>query len=218
MQYLFQRFPINTGQTSSDAMRLRSISLWTALAVIGVCGWPVWQGTNIVRYAFAVSKPELRLWTSVPGVAFSASERARTYVDDSSDEKTIAKRRDDLAHILEISPLSSIYWLKLAESRVDAHEAEDKIVAALELSTVTGPNEGYMITQRGLFGIWQWEILSPEIRARAIADLGVQHISDNKLTWLRQTLALKSEAVRQEIYSALEAQGLSKDNFGRLGR
>jgi hypothetical protein len=177
----------------------------------------VWEGTNVIRYAHTVSKPELGRWISVPGVASSASESALTDVDDSSDESTIIERRDELTHILTITPLSSYIWLQLAESRIDAHDALAKTLKALELSAITGPNEAYMITQRGLFGIWQWENLPPEARVRAINDLIAVQISDAKLSWLRTTLSEKTQPIRQEIRSALQAQGFSENNLVRIG-
>jgi hypothetical protein len=205
-------------------MRPRIIRLLTALAVIGVCGWPVWQGLNMIRFAMADSQPEaVYPWLNVSGLAFAAREDALTSVDDSSDDKTVRKRRDELAGILAIRPLSSRYWLKLAEARIEAHEVLAKVINALELSVITGPNEGYMITQRGLFGIWQWEVLPPELQNRAIADLvarqnsSANQISDAKMAWLRATLSEKTEQVRREILLALEAQGFSKSNLGRIG-
>ena len=177
----------------------------------------MWEGTNVIRYAHAVSKPELRGWTSIPGVASSASESALTRVDDSSDENTIIERRDELAHILTITPLSSDIWLQLAESRIDAHDTPAKALEALELSAITGPNEGYMIMQRGLFGIWQWENLPPEAQLRAINDLMTTQISDAKSSWLRTTLSEKTGPVREEIRAALQARGFSENNLVRIG-
>jgi hypothetical protein len=200
------------------SMHPRYIRVLTALAVIGFCVWPVWQGVNVIRYAMAEAKPDaLRPWFDVPGLAFSARENALTSVDDSSDDKTIRKRRDELAAILAIRPLSSSHWLKLAEARVDAQDDLTKALDALEMSIVTGPNEGYMITQRGLFGVWQWERLPPELQRRAAADLAARQISDAKLAWLRTTLSEKTEKVREEIRLALQAQGFSKSNFNRIG-
>jgi len=205
-------------------MRPRIIRLLTALAVFGVCGWPVWQGLNMIRFAMADSKPEaVDPWLNVSGLAFTAREYALTSVDDSSDDETVRKRRDELEGILAIRPLSSRYWLKLAEARIEAHEVLAKVINALELSVITGPNEGYMIAQRGLFGIWQWEVLPPELQKRAIADLvarqnsSANQISDAKMAWLRETLSEKTEQVRREILLALEAQGFSKSNLGRIG-
>jgi hypothetical protein len=199
-------------------MQARIVRSLTALAVVGMCGWPVWKGFEVIRYTMADPKIEaVQPWLDVAGLAFVAREYALTSVDDSSDDSTIRKRRDELADILAIRPMSSRYWLKLAEARVDAHQEIAKATDALELSVLTGPNEGYMITQRGLFGIWQWEVLPPEQKRRAIADLAARQISDGKLAWLKAYLAGKPEAVRREIGSALQAQGFSKGNFERIG-
>jgi hypothetical protein len=199
-------------------MRWRNIWLLTALAVACSCGWPVWQGYDLIRYALADAKPEaVRPWVTVPGLAFAAREYALTPINDSSDDKTIRKRRDELVEMLAIRPLASYYWLQLAESRIDAQEAPTKAVEALELSGVTGSNEGYLITQRGLFGIWQWEVLSPETQQRAVKDLMATRIPDGKFAWLRMTLSDKTDQVRQEIRLALQAQGFSKSDFARIG-
>ena len=199
-------------------MRPRIIWLPTALAVIGICVWPVWQGINVIRYEMADSTPEAaRQWIDVSGLAFAAREYALTPVDDSSDEMTINKRRDELGGMLAIRPLSSRIWLQLAEARVDAQDTPAKALEALELSALTGPNEGYMITQRGLFGIWQWEVLPADAQERAVKNLVVRQIPDSKLAWLKTTLAGKTEQVRQEIRLALQAQGFSKSNFERIG-
>ena len=199
-------------------MPARNIRLLTALMVVGICGWPVWQGIDVIRYAMTEEKPDaVRPWFNVPGLTFAAREYALTSIDDSSDDQTIRRRRDELEKILAIRPLSSRYWLKLAEARVDAHEGLARAVDALELSIVTGPNEGYMITQRGLFGVWQWEGLPPDLQKRTAADLAARQISDGKLAWLRTTLSQKTEKVREEIRLALQAQGFSKSNFDRIG-
>jgi hypothetical protein len=196
----------------------KTARLVTALAVISICIWPVWQGFNLIRYAMIDDTPEAsRSWVNVPGLSFVAREDSLTPVDDSSDDKTIRKRRDEIAEILATRPLSSRYWLKLAEARVDAGDPLSQALEALQLSVVTGPNEGYMITQRGLFGIWQWEVLPPEVKARAVADLAARQLSDAKLAWLKTTLSEKPAKVREEIRAALQAQGFSKSNFDRIG-
>lgn len=199
-------------------MPVRTIRLLTALAVAGICGWPVWQGFDLIRYASADSNPEaVRPWVDVPGLAFSAREHVLTPVNDSSDDKTIRKRRDELAEMLAVRPLSSFYWLQLAVARVDTHEGLAKVSGALELSSVTGPNEDLMLTDRGVFGIWQWEGLPPEAHERAIKDLVALQLSDGKLAWLKTILAKKTEPVREEIRLALQTQGFSKNNLARIG-
>jgi hypothetical protein len=199
-------------------MRVRKIRSLTALVVLGLCGWPVWQGINVIRYEMAGPEPEaLRPWVTVPGLASGAREYSLTPVDDSSDDKTIRLRRDELTEMLAIRPLSSRFWLYLADSRIDAREDLDKAIDALKLSAVTGPNEGSMITLRGLFGVAQWEQLPPEIRKRAISDLAARQMLDEQLAWLRKKLAEKTTQARQEIQLALQARGFSETNLARIG-
>ena len=120
-------------------MRPRSIRLLTALAIVGLCVWPVWKGFDVIRFAHGRFKPSaVRSWLDDAGMAFTAREDALTSINDSSDDATIRKRRDEIAEMLAIKPLSSFYWIQLAEARVDAHEPIAKALAALELSEVTG--------------------------------------------------------------------------------
>jgi hypothetical protein len=190
----------------------------TALVTAGICVRPVWQGFELIRYSLADDKREAVLpWVNVSGLAFAARQYTLTSTDDSSDDKTIGKRRDELMDMLAIRPLSSYYWLQLAESRIDAGEAPVATSAALELSVLTGANEGYMVSQRGMFGIWQWETLSQENRTRTVADLVARRLSDQNAAWMRKTLSEKSEEVRQAIRLALQAQGFPRDEFARIG-
>lgn len=199
-------------------MRPRIIWLLTALVIAGTCGWPVWQGFELTRYSMIGEEPEGAIpWTNVAGLGFYARQYALTSTNDSSDDKTIRKRRNELVDILAIRPLSSYYWLQLAESHVDASDGPAEALAALELSVLTGPNEGYMMTQRGLFGIWQWEVLPAEVKKRAIADLLAKRLSDQNAAWMKTTLSEKSEQVRQEIRLAVQTQGFSKSDFARVG-
>ena len=197
-------------------MRSRIIWLLTALVVVGVCVLPMWKGLELIRYSRIDDKSEAALpWVDVPGLAFFARQFALTPTDDSSDDETIRKRRDEIVDMLEIRPLSSYYWLQLAESRVDANEPFSKASAAFQLSVLTGSNEGSTMTQRGMFGIWQWETLSPEMQRRALADLAARRIPDSKIAWLRKTLSEKTEQVRQAIRMGLQANGFS--DFARIG-
>ena len=134
-----------------------------------------------------------------------------------SDDKTIRKRRDELIAMLAIRPLSSFYWLQLAESHVDAKDAAATASAAYELSELTGRNEGYMVTQRGMFGIFMWETLSPEDQQIAINDLVARRVSGEDAVWIKKTLSEKPEPVRRAIQLALQARGLPADEFARFG-
>ena len=196
-------------------MSRQTIRVMTSLAVMALCLWPAWKGFDLIRFAMAKSASPpadaVRSWLDDPGVAFDAREIALA-PDDASSE-----RRDEIKAILAIRPLSSLYWLLLAEARLGNIEPLSTALEDIEMSTITGPNEEYMITQRGLFGIWQWESLPPDLQRSTIADLVTGYLSDTKLAWVKKILAEKSEAVRQQIQSALQAQGLKKSNFERIG-
>jgi hypothetical protein len=179
----------------------------------------VWQGVGIVQFSTAKSKSvPLEPWSAVPGLAFAVQEATLTSVDDSSDDKAFQVRRDELAQILAIRPLSSYYWLQFAEARIETHEDLAKVVDALELSVITGPNEDYVMMQRGMFGVWVWERLPSEERDRTAADLAASRISDEKkVAWLWETLSEKTEQVRQEIRAALKAHGFADGKLERIG-
>ena len=202
-------------------MSRQTIRVMTSLVVIALCLWPVWKGYDLIRFGMAQSASSpaeaVRPWLDDPGVAFDAREIALTPDDASGDEQTARKRRDEIMAILAIRPLSSSYWLKLAEARLDNGEPLSKALEDVEMSAITGPNEEYMITQRGLFGIWQWKLLPPDIQRSTIADLVTASLSDPKAVWLKKNLAEKSEPVRQQIQSALREQGFKKGSFARIG-
>jgi hypothetical protein len=99
---------------------------------------------------------------------------------------------------------------------VESARGDSEVVAALELSVLTGANEGYMVSQRGMFGIWQWETLSQKNRTRTVVDLVARRLSEQNAAWMRKTLSEKSEQVRQAIRLALQAQGFPRDEFPGL--
>jgi hypothetical protein len=96
-------------------------------------------------------------------------------------------------------------------------EALPKALDALTLSTLTGPNEGYLITQRGIFGVSYWEILPNESRNRAAADLAARRLSGRNGERVRTILAGKTPDVRRDIRAALQARGFPAGDFPRIG-
>ena len=47
----------------------------------------------------------------------------------------------------------------------------EQVLESLKLSTLTGPNEGYVMAERGIFGVSLWEGLSPDLKSRVAIDL-----------------------------------------------
>ena len=200
-------------------MRARFVRFLTALAVVGLCALAVSRGWDIVRFSMAdagLQAEAVRPWVAVSGLSFSAQESLLTDEADPGDEKRAQKRRNELTDILAVRPLSSEYWLALSEIRLVTLEPSNKVVEAFELSTLTGANEDYMMARRGVFGVSHWEVLPAEVRMRAATDLVAGPLSDRTVAKLRTALSGKTETVRQEIRTALEAEGLAPKELARI--
>ena len=68
-----------------------------------------------------------------------------------SDPKAANSRREALSSILSIEPLSSVDWLSLSGVQLVTDQPMEQVFGSLELSVMTGPNEGYVMSQRGDF-------------------------------------------------------------------
>jgi hypothetical protein len=203
----------------------------TALVIVAASALAVSRGWDIIRFCMADSvvganlgpnesqHEAVRPWVDVSGLAFDARDSLVTPVADSSDEVKARKRRDELMEILSIRPLSSKYWLWLAETRLVTEENSSKVADALRLSVLSGANEGLIMGRRGLFGVWQWEALPPELRRRAAVDLAAnpRPLSVGQISWLREALSVKAETVRGDIRTALLAEGFSAKAITAIG-
>jgi hypothetical protein len=210
-------------------MRLREARLLTALAIIGICGLAVTRGFEIVRFANARAAvaagqdraDAVRRWTAVSGVAGAALEVSLTDAISPTDSDGARRRADQFAAILSVRPLSSVNWLSLAGMRFVARQPFDKVLAAVALSSLTGPNEGYVMSQRGIFGLVQWENLPADVRKRTATDLvGVilgNSITIPERTTTEEVLTAKSADTRREIAELLVSEGLPSNEVARIG-
>jgi hypothetical protein len=152
----------------------------------------------------------------VPGVASAALKAELREKIDASAPKAADNRREALSATLSIDPLSSVNWLSLSGMQLVTDQPMEQVLESLELSMVTGPNEGYVMADRGIFGVSLWERLPPELKRRVAADLAAGDITGNGK--LQAVLATKSDPVRNELRAALLATGLSlKEVERRLG-
>jgi hypothetical protein len=197
---------------------------WTAIVVIGFCGLAVARGRSILHFSVAVAAVEpsekrgetAGQWTGVSGIASTALKIELEDKFDPADWKASNKRRDDASALLAVKPVSAADWLSLSRLELLTAQPRAQILASLLLSWVTGPNEGYVMVERGSFGLSLWEVLSPDLRSRVVADLARAEISEDGK--FRLILATKPEAVQKEIRTALMAVGLSpKEVERRLG-
>ena len=190
----------------------------TALLILALCVPAIINGWHILRFSWAEANgQDTRRWAGVSGLTFSALESSLTALTDTEDKAQVAKRRDQITEVLSMRPLAAEYWLTLAEIRLLGGEGLTKALDALTLSALTGPNEGYLIAQRGIFGVSYWEILPAEIRNRAAADLAARRLSDRNAERVRSILTGKIPDVRQQIRAALQARGFPDGDFSRIG-
>jgi hypothetical protein len=208
-----------------------AIRLWTAIAIIGICGCSVAQGWNVVHFSLAtlnMDSPAKRAeivnaWTAVSGLSSTALRADLADAIDSSDLKASNRQREALSTILSIKPLSSIDWLSLSGMQLVSDQPMEQVLKSLELSVVTGPNEGYLMPQRGIFGVSLWDNLTPELKSHTAVDLlpmafpttPAEGAESGKF---RAVLSAKPERVRNELRNALVAAGLSpREIEQRLG-
>ena len=157
-----------------------SIRLLTAIALIGICGLSVAQGWRIVHFSLAtmnIDSSEKRAeitntWSAVPGLASIALQAELTDEINTSDMKAANRRREVLSAILSIKPLSSIDWLSLSGMQLVTDQPMEQVLGSLKLSVMTGPNEGYVMTERAIFAVSLWEDLSSDLKSRVAIDMG----------------------------------------------
>jgi hypothetical protein len=199
------------------------IRLWTAIVVIGICGFAVSRGIGIVRFSLAmasVNSPEMRAemantWSSTSDVASTALQADLTYQINPSDRKAADRRRDEISSIILIRPMSSYYWLSLSGLQLITDQPMEQVFDSLEMSMLTGPNEGYVMADRRIYGVSLWQRLSPDLKRRAAVDMAVGEITDGKFL---AVVSAQPEEVRKELREALLATGLSpKEVKERLG-
>jgi hypothetical protein len=207
------------------------IRLYTAIAVIAICGLAIAQGLRIARFSLAMVNIEssekrtdiINTWTAIPGLASRALQADLTGEIDPSDLQAANRRRETLSSILSIKPLSSVDWLLQSGMQLVTDQPMEQVLESLELSVMTGPNESHVMIERGIFGVSLWESLSRELKSRAALDLGPMiyprtPAEGAQAGKFQAVLATKSELVRNELRTALVASGISpKEIEQRLG-
>ena len=62
------------------------------------------------------------------------------------------RQRELLSAILSIKPMSSMDWFSLSRAELMTHRSMEDVFGSLELSMLTGPNEGYVMVRAR--GVW----------------------------------------------------------------
>jgi hypothetical protein len=207
------------------------IRLWTAIAMIGISGFLVVHGLRIVHFSLAVANIDssekraeiINTWTAVPGLASTTLRADLTDAINPSDLQAANRRREALSSIVSIKPLSSIDWLSLSGMQLVTDQPMEQVLESLRLSTMAGPNEGYVMAERAIFALPLWDELSPDLKSRVAMDLApmifprtpAEGAESEKF---RAVVSTEPERVRSELREALVATGLSpKEIEQRLG-
>ena len=205
------------------------LRLWTAIAMIGLCGFAAASGWHIVHFSLArmgIDSPkkraDARAWTSVPGIASTAWQVEMMDQINPSDLTAANERREALSAFLSVAPLSSYHWLLLSGMEFATAQRMDDVLDALTLSALTGPNEGYVMSERGIFGVSVWEDLPADLKNRSALDLAPiifprTPAEGAQAAKLGTVLATASGSVRSELRNALLATGLAVKDIQRLG-
>jgi hypothetical protein len=169
-----------------------------------------------------IDSPEKRAeivdtWSSAPDVGLTALQADLAYQISPSDQKAADRRRDEVSSIILIRPMASYYWLSLSGLQLITDQPMEQVFNSLELSMLTGPNEGYLMAERGIYGVSLWQRLSPDLQRRVVADLTVGE--GLEIQKIRAFFSVQPEEVRNELREALVANGLSLEEVEkRVGR
>jgi hypothetical protein len=205
---------------------MRSFRTSTALVVIGLCALAMSRGWSMVQFSHARAglavgeRARLAAFAGVPGLAAAALEASETPVAGPSDQAGARKRIDDLTAVLSLRPMSSINWLSLAGMRLVTGQPPDKVLSALAMSSLTGPNEHATMYQRGVFELLAWEALPNDFRKRAIRDLSGAMLSgnwgDSHRKAVVEALTGKSDEMRRDIGELLRGAGVADDELALM--
>jgi hypothetical protein len=198
------------------------VRLATAVVIIAICSFSVAWGWRIVHFSLAmanVASSEKRediinSWSSVSGVASKALQAELADKIDVSNAEAVGSRRAALASILAIEPLNSADWLSLSGLQFETDQPMEQVFDSLELSVLTGPNEGHIMAGRAIFALSLWERLPPDLKSHVAADLRpiifpntpAEGAEGDKF---RALLATKPARVRKDLRDALIASGVS---------
>ena len=194
-----------------------TLRLLTAIALIVISGVSVAQGWGIVRFFLAstniVSAEKRARMADAPRATSGISSTALKdeLADETNRSDIIAPyhRRELLFAILSLEPLSSMDWLSLSKAELMTQQPMEDVFGSLELSMLTGPNEGYLMAERAIYGVSLWQKLSPDLKRRVAHDLSVADYPDRDIIEIRSFVSTQPEQIRTELREALIASGLS---------
>jgi len=208
-----------------------TIRLLTAIALIVISGVAVARGWQIVRFFLAntnivSSEKRARIgdaWRATSGIISTALNDELADETNQSDIIAAYRRRELLSAILSITPLSSMDWLSLSKAELMTHQSIEDVFGSLELSVLTGPNEGYVMGERAVFALSLWDRLPADLKRHTAGDVAAIMFSRTPaegevLGRIRTVLAAQPIRARNEIREAIVGTGVPQEEIEkRLG-
>ena len=198
------------------------VRLITAIAVIGMSGFSVVQGWMLFRFSVVMMSADspdkragiVKTWGTTTGVASAALQNDLSDKIDVADQKAANRQREALAAILLVKPVSPQYWLALSGMQLITDQPMEDVLESLKMSTLTGPNEGSVMVDRGIYGVSLWLSLPPDLKSRVANDLlpvlFPRTPEDRKEAGkLHALVASEPQRVRKELHEALLSAGVS---------
>ncbi len=197
--------------------------------LIALFGFIALYGVDILLFVHARSAASsaaermtaLAWWTTTPGLAVEALSAGLSDRLDINDAAAIREQREQLEAIASRRPMSSSTWVSLAGWRAASGAPESAVLEALQLSFLTGPNEGQVVIERAIVEFWQWEALPSLMRRQAASGLA-QAMIENIVVSSQQKMLIgilqaKTPAVRQDIQASLRSAGADAAILSRIG-
>jgi hypothetical protein len=200
-----------------------NIRVLTAIALIGICGFSVARGLSIVHFSRVLAiadSPQKRAelgdtWRSVANVGSAALRPEVAEPINISDPKLATSQREAVSSLVSLEPMSSVDWLSVSGLQLYTDQPMEQVFDSLELSMLTGPNEGYVMAERAIYGVSLWQRLSPDLQRRVVADLAVGE--ELEIQKIRAFVSKQPKQLRNELREALIANGLSPKDLEKRG-
>jgi hypothetical protein len=207
------------------------IRLLTAVVMIGICGFSIVRGFGIVRFSLAMANVDasekraeiVSSWSSAPDVASRALQADLTDQIDPADQKAANRKRQTFTALVSIKPMSSYAWLSLSGLQLISDQPMEQVFDSLELSMLTGPNEGYVMGERAVFAVSLWERLPGDLKRHVAVDVASMMFPRTpaegvEIGKFQAVLAAEPDWVRNELREAVVATGVSPQEIEkRLG-
>jgi hypothetical protein len=182
------------------------------------------RGASIAHFAVAQIRLDgssdgldvLRGWRDTNGVAAAARDPA--LLGAATDQEALTQQKNALKDYLAVKPLSPLRWLALADTELTSGGPMDLTIRDYEMSVITGPYEGYLMSRRAMLGLLLWEKLGPDDQIGAARDLALGDFSPSQLIVVKGILGAKTKETRDSVrFQILQIEGLQANRLDRLG-